>query len=143
MRWKIPVDVRVPTTATAASPVPVLLLISGLDGYRTDQTSFVEAHLDRGFAVVGVDIHITGDSPAIRNDSENPDRLWSSVLDWIETQELMDGNRVLARGLSTGGYYAMRIAHTHKDRLVASVSHACAYHHMFDPRWIEKQNTME
>lgn len=66
----VPVYVRIPDSATPTSPVPVILLMSGLDGYRTDQHGFGNVHLARGFAVVVVDIPGTGDSPAIRNDPE-------------------------------------------------------------------------
>lgn len=93
-----------------------------------------------------VDIPGTADSPAAPNDPESPDRLWSSVLDWVdEHKDQYDFNpsQVLARGISTGGYYAMRIAHTHADRLLAVVAQGGGSHHMFDPEWIRAQNHME
>lgn len=43
----------------------------------------------------------------------------SSVLDWVAANVGTYGcnpERVLARGISTGGYYAFRIAHTHANR---------------------------
>lgn len=93
-----------------------------------------------------VDIPGTADSPAAPNDPESPDRLWSSVLDWVdEHKDQYDFNpsQFLARGISTGGYYAMRIAHTHADRLLAVVAQGGGSHHMFDPEWIRAQNHME
>ncbi|GKZ98587.1 hypothetical protein AnigIFM59636_004276 [Aspergillus niger] len=97
-------------------------------------------------AVLLVDIPGTADSPAAPNDPESPDRLWSSVLDWVdEHKDQYDFNpsQILARGISTGGYYAMRIAHTHADRLLAVVAQGGGSHHMFDPEWIRAQNHME
>jgi hypothetical protein len=44
--------------------------------------------------------------------------------------------KILARGISTGGYYALRIAHTHADRLFAVVAQGGGSHHMFDAGWI-------
>lgn len=93
-----------------------------------------------------VDIPGTADSPAAPNDPESPDRLWSSVLDWVdEHKDQYDFNpsQILARGISTGGYYAMRIAHTHANRLLAVVAQGGGSHHMFDPEWIRAQNHME
>jgi hypothetical protein len=43
---------------------------------------------------------------------------------------------VLARGISTGGSYAFRIAHTHANRLFAVVTQGGGCHHMFDAEWI-------
>ena len=54
-----------------------------------------------------------------------PTRLMSSVLDWVTkngTDYGFDLTKILARGISTGGYYAMRVAHTHADRLFAAVA---------------------
>ena len=71
------------------------------------------------------------------NDPESPDRVWSSLLDWIEKQPNIDSTNVAAWGISTGGYYASRIAHTHASRLKAVVSQGGASHHVFDPEWID------
>ncbi len=43
-----------------------------------------------------------------------------------------DMKKVVAWGLSTGGYYAVRIAHTHKERLRGSVVQSLGVHHFFD-----------
>ena len=70
----------------------------------------------------------------------------SSVLDWVvanRTELHFDTTKVVARGISTGGYYAMRIAHTHAERLLAVVAQGGACHHMFDPQWIHAQDQME
>src|ERR1700712_3601589 len=42
---------------------------------------------------------------------------------------------VVALGVSCSRYYAMRIAHTHKDRLVGAVAQGGGCHYMFDPEW--------
>lgn len=125
---------------------PVLLLMCGLDGFRTDQTPVVQAHVDRGFATLTFEIPGTGDCPAAPDDPTAPDRLMASVLDWVAesaTRLGFDTGKVVLRGLSTGGYYAFRAAHTHADRLFAAVAQGGGCHHMFDPRWIAAQNQME
>lgn len=142
--------VQIPDGEKPAAGWPVVLFISGLDAYRTDHSSQaggkLYSHHHHGQALVVVDIPGTADSPAARNDPESPDRLWSSVLDWIDENKSrygFDTSRIMARGISTGGYYAMRIAHTHADRLLAVVAQGGASHHVFDPDWIRAQNHME
>lgn len=125
---------------------PVLLFICGLDAYKTDHTPRTQMHVDRGFATLSFEIPGTGDCPAAPNDPASPDRLMSSVLDWVVANAAEYGfntARILARGISTGGYYAMRIAHTHADRLFAVVAQGGGCHYMFYPDWIHAQNQME
>ncbi len=137
---------RMPTGVTPKAGYPVMLFICGLDAYKTDHTPRTQAHVDRGFATLSFEIPGTGDCPAAPNDPDSADRLMSSVLDWVAanaTEYGFDVTKVLARGISTGGYYAMRIAHTHADRLFAVVAQGGGCHYMFDPAWIHAQNQME
>lgn len=134
---------RVPEHASPTQQVPIVIFICGLDAYRTDHTNRTSEHVKRGFACLSVEIPGTGDSPALKNDPLSPERQWSSVLDWIQEQEMFDRKRICVRGVSTGGYYAMRIAHTHADRLLAVVSQGGGSHRMFSSEWIDVQNNME
>jgi hypothetical protein len=132
--------IRIPTAAFPSSSVPVILYICrGLDAYGTDKTVWISEHVSRGLAVIAVNIPGTGDCPAIRRDPRSPDRLFSSVLDRIDAQEMLDSGKIVARGISTGGHYAVSIVHTHKDRILAGFSHG-GTHYMFDRKWIEAQN---
>ena len=142
----IPAYLRVPQGQKPADGWPVLLFICGLDAYRTDHTPRTQAHVDRGYATISFEIPGTGDCPAAPNDPASPDRLMSSVLDWVAasaTEYELNPDKILARGISTGGYYAFRIAHTHGDRLFAVVAQGGGCHHMFDADWIAAQNQME
>jgi pimeloyl-ACP methyl ester carboxylesterase len=124
----------------------VLLFICGLDAYRTDHTPRTQAHVDHGYATLSFEIPGTGDCPAAPADPTSPDRLISSVIDWVAANAPayeFDQNKVLARGISTGGYYAFRAAHTHGDRLFAVVAQGGGCHYMFDAEWIRAQNQME
>jgi len=137
---------RLPRGATPKDGWPVLLFICGLDAYKTDHTPRTQAHVDRGYATLSFEIPGTGDCPAAPNDPDAPDRLMSSVLDWVTDaapQYGFDLTKVVARGISTGGYYAFRIAHTHADRLFAVVAQGGGAHHMFDRAWIAAQDQME
>lgn len=139
----IPVYVRFPSHASPSTPVPCIIQIFGLDGYRTEMTHASTMNLRRGWATVGVEIPGTGDSPALKHDPDSPDRLWTSLLDWIDGREALDSKKTVAWGLSTGGYYAMRIAHTHKERLLGVVSQGGGCHSMFDREWLDNVDHLE
>ncbi len=137
---------RMPEGSKPKDGWPVLLFICGLDAYKTDQTPRTRMHVDRGFATLSFEIPGTGDCPAAPNDPSSSDRLMSSVLDWVAANAAehgFDTGKVIARGLSTGGYHAMRIAFTHANRLFAVVAQGGGCHHMFDPEWIQAQDQME
>jgi len=139
----IPVNYLLPPGASAQTRVPLMLIITGLDGHRTELAVWQRGWLDKGVATVVVEIPGTGDSPALPSDPTSPDRQWSSVLDWIDRQPEIDSKKIVAWGFSTGGYYALRIAHTHADRLLGVVSHGGGCHHMFDRVWLERMNSLE
>ena len=139
----VPVYVRLPAHASASNPVPCIIQIFGLDSYRTELTHASNNHLARGWGTIGVEIPGTADCPALRNDSTAPDRLWSSLLDWMDARQELDQTRRVAWGLSTGGYYAMRIAHTHKERLTGAVSQGGGCHRMFEPEWLDQVDHLE
>ncbi len=113
------------------------------DANRCDHTNRTAEHVKRGFAVINVEIPGTGDCPAAKHDPKSPDRLFSSVLDRIAVQDVFDGKNVAARGVSTGGYYTMRVAHTPHDGLLGVVSQCGGSHHIFDQWWIAAQDKIE
>jgi acetyl esterase/lipase len=102
-------------------PHPVILIMTGLDGYRLDNTALTDRLIERGWAVVLCEIPGTADCPADPKDASSPDRLWSSVIEWIMKQACFDPDKIVA-GLSAGGFYAARIAFTHADQLLGGYS---------------------
>ena len=141
-RGSIPVYVRLPKSAEGKK-VPVVLLLTGLDGYRPDNTQRSNEFLARGWGCVIAEIPGTADCPADPADPESADRLWTTLLDWMAEQELFDMERVMVWGLSSGGYCAVRVAHTHKERLRGSVAQGAGTHYFFDSDWIEKADGHE
>jgi len=135
---EIPLFVRIPNGASSSNKCPVVLLITGLDGHRPDNTGRSDDFLKRGWASVIAEIPGTADCPADRRDPLSPDRLWISVLDWIRSQSMFDSSRVLAWGLSAGGYYAIRLAHTHHDRLIGSIGQGAGSHHFLGREWLSR-----
>ncbi|KAK8005567.1 hypothetical protein PG990_011604 [Apiospora arundinis] len=122
---------------------PAVLLFTGLDGYRPDNTVRCDEFLSRGWAAVVVEIPGTADCPADPADPTSPDRLWDSVLSWMAADGRFDMSRVLVWGLSAGGYYAVRVAHTHKDKIRGAVAQGAGVHHFFDADWMDRADGHE
>ncbi|KAK0723684.1 Alpha/Beta hydrolase protein [Apiosordaria backusii] len=140
-RKDIPVYIRTPKGKQG--PFPTVVLMTGLDGYRPDNTVRCEEFLSRGWAAVVVEIPGTADCPADSADPESPDRLWTSLLDWMAKDGRFDNKKVMVWGLSSGGYYAVRIAHTHKERIIGSVAQGAGVHYFYDSDWLEKADGHE
>lgn len=139
---QIPVCVRVPGHQSPAK-FPTILQIYGLDGYRTEFTRKSNDHIRCGYASIAVEIPGTGDCPAAIQDPTSPDRLWSSVLDWLERQDWVDRSRIVVWGVSTGGYYAARLAHTHCERVAAVIAQGAGVHYMFEPEWLDLSSRLD
>lgn len=135
-RSEIPVYVRLPKH-TSSGPPPVVLLVTGLDGYRPDNTGRLDEFLKHGWAAIVAEIPGTADCPCDPADPLSPDRLFTSILDWMAAQDSFDMHHVMVWGLSAGGYYAIRVAHTHRERLRGAVAQGAGCHHFFDKAWIE------
>ncbi|KAF8851754.1 alpha/beta-hydrolase [Acephala macrosclerotiorum] len=142
-RAEIPAYVRMPKAQEGVEKVPAVLLMTGLDGYRPDNTVRTQEFITRGWAAVVVEIPGTADCPSDASDPTSSERLWDSVLEWMEKDGRFDMKKVLVWGLSSGGYHAVRIAHTHKDRLIGSIAHGAGVHEFFDKEWIEKADGHE
>jgi esterase/lipase len=143
-RDMIPIYMRLPVKrAISGGKVPAVLLITGLDGYRPDNTLRSDEFLARGWASVIAEVPGTADCPADPSDPLSADRLWTSILDWMDAQGAFDMTRVIAWGLSCGGYYAVKIAHTHKERLRGSVAQGAGTHFFFERDWLEKADGHE
>ena len=140
---EIPLYVRFPASASKSSPAPTILLITGLDGHRPDNTTRSDEFLARGWASIILDIPGTADCPADRRDPASADRLFTSILSWAARDGRFDTSRIIAWGLSAGGYNAIRIAHTHSKQLAGSVAQGAGCHHFFARDWLEKAQNHE
>ncbi|KAF7868501.1 hypothetical protein EAF04_005032 [Stromatinia cepivora] len=134
---EIPLYLRYPVKAKEMK-VPVVLLLTGLDGYRPDNTVRSDEFINRGWACVIAEIPGTADCPSDPSDPSAPDRLWTSILDWMKSGDRFKISHVMVWGLSAGGYYAVRLAHTHKDRLRGVVAQGAGVHYFFGKDWLEK-----
>lgn len=122
--------------AGAKSKVPVQIIWGGIDSFKEDVTNRTEPFLKRGAATLTIDMPGTGDSPVIG--SEDGERQWDAMLDWIADQPQLDEGHVCAWGGSFGGYWATKVAHTHRERLTAVGSQGGGAHIIFTADWIAK-----
>lgn len=139
----IPAYYQVPAQATPESPVPLVIILCGLDGYRTELSVWMEGWRRKNCASLVMEIPGTGDCPADPQDPASPDRVFSSVFYWLEQQSAIVQRKIIVWGFSTGGYYAIRLAHTHPDTCAGVVALGGGCHYMFDPDWLDKSNHME
>ncbi|KAL2358800.1 Alpha/Beta hydrolase protein [Cryomyces antarcticus] len=140
---EIPLYVRTPKDASKEKPVPVMLLVTGLDGHRPDNYERTEEHLKRGWATVICDIPGVADCPALKTDPKSSDRLFTTILNWIKSQPQLNEKKVIAWGLSAGGYHAIRLAHTHASQLAGAVGHGAGTHHYIGAEWLKEVNHHE
>lgn len=124
---------------------PVVILLTGLDGYRPDNTTRCDEFLARGWATIVIEIPGTADSPADPADPASGDRVLDSVLAFADERSSrnLDASRVLLWGLSAGGYHAVRAAHTHRTRLRGVVAQGAGVHHFLDRDWLARADGHE
>jgi pimeloyl-ACP methyl ester carboxylesterase len=86
--------------------------------------------------MLAIDMPGVGEAPVAG--SEDAERMFDAVFDWIEQRPDLDGTRVGIIGGSTGGYWASKLAHTHRERLRAAVNWGGCAHYAFTLEWIER-----
>jgi len=127
------------TPKTSSRPYPLLITWGGIDGSKEDQLN--DPVLEHGLAILAIDGPGVGDSPL--KGSEDAERLFGAVLDWIGTNKTFDSNRVAVWGYSTGGYWAVKVAIVYKDRIACAVSQGGPVHYAFEPEWMKIQEKGE
>ncbi len=122
-----------------AEPLPVVVLWGGIDAFKEDRNP--DMYLNAGFATLSIDMPGVGDAPLVG--SEDAERMWDAVFDWIATRPDLDAQRVGIHGGSTGGYWATKLAHTHRERIRAAINQGGAVHYAFEADWIAKAQVGE
>ena len=116
---------------------PVVLLWAGIDTWKEEVYQRTGTLFrSNGFAVILLDIPGTGESPVLAG--PDAERQWTPVFDWLDAQDDLDATRCGAVGASFGGYWAMKLAHTHRERLSCAVNWAGGVHITFTREWQEK-----
>jgi hypothetical protein len=113
---------------------PVVVIWGGIDAFKEERPS--DPYLQAGLATLCIDMPGVADAPL--PGSENAERLWDAIFDYIAHRPDLDADRVGIHGGSTGGYWATKVAHTHRERLRAAVNQGGPAHFAFRADWIAK-----
>ncbi len=124
---------RVPANV---KPAPLLIGISGLDTRKEDVAANTDGLIRRGIAVLALDMPGTGQAPV--KVEPGAERIYSKVLDYLQTRTDIDPKRIIVRGQSWSGYWAAKLAYTEKDRLRGAVVHGVGIHGYFQPEFQKK-----
>jgi esterase FrsA len=116
---------------------PVAMVWAGIDTWKEEMHGRLGALLrSRGFAVLLVDMPGVGESPVLAG--PDAERQWTPIFDWLATREDLDAQRCAAIGGSFGGYWAMKLAYTHREQLSCAVNWGGGVHITFTPEWQQK-----
>jgi esterase FrsA len=118
----------------AKGPVPVVIAISGLDSRKEDLTENFGVVLGSGIGYIGVDSPGTGQAPI--KASESADRMFSKVIDYLQTRPEVDKTRIGVDGQSFGGYWAAKLSIVERARLKAVVAQSPAVDATFEKNFV-------
>ncbi len=104
----------------AHGPVPVVIAISGLDSRKEDLSENFGVVLGSGIGFIGIDSPGTGQAPI--KASETADRMFSKVIDYLQTRPDVDKTRLGVDGQSFGAYWAAKLSIVEHARLKAVVA---------------------
>jgi esterase FrsA len=115
----------------------VVLAWGGIDTWKEESHARLGALLRaHGFAAVLIDIPGTGESPVLA--SADAERQYTPVFEHLAAREDLDGARCGVIGGSFGGYWAMKLAYTHREHVAAAVNWGGGVHITFTPEWQER-----
>jgi len=104
----------------AKGSVPMVIAISGLDSRKEDLTENFGVVLTSGIGYIGIDSPGTGQAPI--KASETADRMFSKVIDYLQTRPEVDKTRIGVDGQSFGGYWAAKLSIVERARLKVVVA---------------------
>lgn len=99
----------------ARRPVPLVIVVNGLDSRKEDLAESFSAILPYGIGFLAVDGPGTGQAPI--KVSETADRMLSTVIDYVQSRDDVDKNRIALHGVSWGAYWATKLAIVERSRL--------------------------
>ena len=115
---------------------PLMIIWAGIDTFKEDRLQATSMFTDEGMAVLCIEQPGTGDSPILG--STDAERQWDAMFDWVRSRDDLDASRVGGWGGSFGGYWATKLAHTHKDDFRAVVSQGGGAHLVFTPEQVDR-----
>jgi esterase FrsA len=116
-----------------AKNLPVLIRWGGVDTWKEERNDYNDQFLAAGFATVNIDMPGVGQSPVLG--SVDAERQYVPLFDWLQTQDGLDADRVIIIGMSYGGYWATKLAHTYPQRIRAAVNWGGGIDKFFTRDW--------
>ena len=117
-------------------PAPLLMGISGLDTRKEDVAASSDSFMRRGIGLIALDMPGTGQAPL--KVEVGAERIYSRVLDYLQTRSEVDAKRIVVRGQSWSGYWAALVAYKDRERIRGAVVHGVGIHGYFQPEWQSK-----
>lgn len=115
----------------------VVLAWGGIDTWKEESHTRIGALLrSRGVAVVLVDMPGTGESPVLAG--VDAERQYTPVFEYLAGRDDLDGARCGVIGASFGGYWAMKLAYTHREHVAAAVNWGGGIHITFQAEWQQR-----
>lgn len=112
---------------------PVLINHAGVDVFKEEQCLVEQDFLERGIAMLAMDMPGTGESPI--KGTGDAERLYNPIIKYVQNRDDLDGSRIGLMGMSFGGYWTAKLAHIELERLTAVVSWGGGAHYNFQPDW--------
>ncbi len=120
----------------AKGPVPVVIAISGLDSRKEDLSESFNALLPYGIGFLAVDGPGTGQAPI--KVSPTADRMFSRVLDYLQTRPEVNKTKIAIHGVSWGAYWGTKLAIVERARLKAVTVQSPGVHLFFQNEYMVK-----
>jgi esterase FrsA len=109
-----------------SSPVPFVLAINGADSRKENMSTFFDLAIPDGIGYIAIDTPGTGQAPL--KEGPTADRMYSRVIDYLQTRPEIDKTRIAAEGQSYGAYWATKLAIVERDRLKCVVAQSPGIH---------------
>ena len=106
---------RLPKNATG--PVPLVIAVNGLDSRKEDLSENFGAILPYGIGFLAVDGPGTGQAPI--KVSQTADRMFSRVIDYVQTRPEVEKTKLAVYGVSWGAYWGTKLSIIERARLKA------------------------
>jgi esterase FrsA len=115
---------------------PVVIGIAGSDLWRDYAAVTMRSFLPYSVAAITVDMPGTGDFPLEAR--PGAERVYSAVIDYVQSRADLDGTRIVVRGESWGSYWAARVGFAEVKRLKGVVFQSGPVDGYFQRSWQEK-----
>jgi esterase FrsA len=114
-------------------PAPVMIMWGGLDFLKEQSADNLLPLVKKGIAAFSIDMPGTGQAPI--KVSASAERMFSAVLDYLQTRPEIDGKKIMIWGASWGGYWATKVATVERARIIGAVNQGGPTDDYFQPAW--------